>query len=413
MKRGRPTITDVARIAGVSVGTVSNFLNGTVPVREDTGKRIESAIRQLSYRPSMFARALPARTAERARVTEGLPRLLVVGHICVDYLCRVPVLPHRDDRVAASHIEKALGGPAANLAVAAAGVGAPYALRVDLATAVGADGDSEWALSELLDRGVNTLPIRRPAKNRLPRAMVIIEANGSRTIIHETFELSEIDLTANMEVDVPQTRSCLHIEGFHYERMIPSIGRFHEAGWSVSLHTAGLPASSRNPKAFAELVSRIDLTFVNDEILREIFNIRTPLASMIEEARQILSRIRPRGDVVLTLGEFGAVVFRKSGGSQIEVPALPVDRLDATGAGDAFAGVFLSLWLHGAPLEDAARHAAIGASLTTTAEGAQGHIATAAELSDFLCSVEAKTTARTVPRTSADRKENNRNKRRV
>lgn len=391
MQRRRPTIADVAQAAGVSIGTVSNFINGTAVVRDETGERIQNAIRELTYRPSTFARSLSGQSARKQRNSEGLPRLLVVGHICVDYLCRVNVLPHRDDRLAARHIEKALGGPAANLCVAAAGVGEPYALQVDLATAVGDDGDSEWALAELLERGVNTLPIRRPAKNRLPRAIVIIEGNGSRTIIHETFEFSEIDMTANMEVQPPRTRSCLHIEGFHYEPMIPSISRFRELGWNVSLHTAGLPVSVRNPEAFAELLGRVDLTFINDETLREIFNLRTPLAAMIEEARHILSRIKPRGDVVLTLGEFGAVVFRKGGGPQIEVPALPVDRVDATGAGDAFAGVFLSLWLHGASLEDAARHAAIGASLTTTAEGAQACTASAAQLHALLSSVEAKT----------------------
>lgn len=391
MQRKRPTIADVAHTAGVSIGTVSNFLNGTAPVRTETGERIQSAIQELTYRPSTFARSLSVQSGRKQRNLEGLPRLLVVGHICIDYLCRVNVLPHRDDRLAARHIEKALGGPAANLAVAAAGVGQPYALQVDLATAVGDDGDSEWALAELSERGVNALPIRRLANGRLPRAIVIIEGNGSRTIIHETFELSEIDLTANMEVRTAETRSCLHIEGFHYERMIPSIGRFREAGWNVSLHTAGLPVSSRNPQAFTDLVKSVDLTFINDETLREIFNLRTPLASMIEEARGILSRIKPRGDVVLTLGEFGAVVFRKGGGSQIEVPALPVDRVDATGAGDAFAGVFLSLWLHGASLEYAARHAAIGASLTTTAEGAQAYTANAEQLRDLLSSVEAKT----------------------
>lgn len=101
---------------------------------------------------------------------------------------------------------------------------------------------------------------------------------------------------------------------------------------------------------------------------------------MIEEVRLMLSRIKRRGTVVLTLGEFGAVVFPANGGPQIEVPALPVNRVDATGAGDSFAGIFLSLWLHGASLDNAARHAAIGASLTTTVEGAQGYIADFATL---------------------------------
>lgn len=391
MKKGRPTIADVARAAGVSVGTVSNYLNETVPVKAETAERIRGAIQKLAYRPSVFARSLPMLSAKTVHASEGNPRLLVVGHICLDYLCRVPVLPHRDDRIAAEHIDKALGGPAANLAVAAAGVGAPYELQIDLATSIGDDGDSEWALAELLARNVNVLPIRRPIKNRLPRAIVIIEANGSRTIIHETFELSEIDLTENMDIGPANVRSCLHIEGFHYERMVPSIARFHAAGWKVSLHTAGLPAGSRTPAAFAALIRQVDLTFINDEAFREIFDIRTPLASMIDEADRILKRIKARGDVVLTLGEFGAVVFKKSGGAPIEVPALPVTRVDATGAGDAFAGIFLSLWLHDKSLVDAARHAAIGASLTTTAEGAQGRSANAYEIETLLPSVEVKT----------------------
>ena len=61
-----------------------------------------------------------------------LPRLISVGYISVDYVCRVGVLPHRDDRITAEHIEKALGGPAANVAVAAAGVGSGFALDVEL-----------------------------------------------------------------------------------------------------------------------------------------------------------------------------------------------------------------------------------------------------------------------------------------
>ena len=59
MKKGRPTITDVARAAGVSVGTVSNFLNGTVPVKAETAEKIQATIQKLAYRPSVFARSLP------------------------------------------------------------------------------------------------------------------------------------------------------------------------------------------------------------------------------------------------------------------------------------------------------------------------------------------------------------------
>ncbi|WP_271898368.1 carbohydrate kinase family protein [Candidatus Phyllobacterium onerii] len=392
--RRRPTIADVAKCAGVSIGTVSNYINRTAVVRSDTEARIAKAIAELTYRPSAIARSLPGLASDpNLENVSSLPRLLVTGYISVDYLCRVDVLPHRDDRITAQHIEKALGGPAANVAVAAAGVGNPYGLDVQLATAVGDDPDSDWALAELSRRGVHALPIRRPFNNRLSRAIVIIEANGSRTIINEPFELSEIDLTANLPVKPEPRTACLHVEGYHYERMIGSIDRFHEAGWYVSLHSTGLPQNVRTPASFKELVSRIDLTFINDVMLREIFEIRTPLASMLQQTREILANLDKRGTVVLTLGELGAAVFAKGSSQVIEVPALSVNMVDATGAGDSFAGVFLSQWLHGASLVRSAQYAAIAASLTTTAEGAQGLVSTYGELQSALSESNLKVSA--------------------
>ena len=52
------SIRDVARKAGVGVGTVSRVLNGTGYVSADTRKKIESAIEELQYKPNELARNL-------------------------------------------------------------------------------------------------------------------------------------------------------------------------------------------------------------------------------------------------------------------------------------------------------------------------------------------------------------------
>lgn len=52
------TIKDVAALATVSVGTVSNYINGSKYVRPETATRIREAMEKLSYRPNGLARGL-------------------------------------------------------------------------------------------------------------------------------------------------------------------------------------------------------------------------------------------------------------------------------------------------------------------------------------------------------------------
>lgn len=49
---------DVARLAGVSPAVVSYVLNGSHPVSDETRLRVETAIRELDYRPNALARSL-------------------------------------------------------------------------------------------------------------------------------------------------------------------------------------------------------------------------------------------------------------------------------------------------------------------------------------------------------------------
>lgn len=57
-KTGKPTINDVARVAGVSKKTVSRVINRSPLLNEETRERVESVIRELGYVPNPQARAL-------------------------------------------------------------------------------------------------------------------------------------------------------------------------------------------------------------------------------------------------------------------------------------------------------------------------------------------------------------------
>ncbi len=52
------TITQIAQESGVSVATVSRFLNGKVPVSADKKARIEAVVRKYDFTPNALARGL-------------------------------------------------------------------------------------------------------------------------------------------------------------------------------------------------------------------------------------------------------------------------------------------------------------------------------------------------------------------
>ena len=58
VRKRPPTIADVARVANVSLPTVSRVLTGATPVREPTRNKVLAAIKELGYRPNGAARAL-------------------------------------------------------------------------------------------------------------------------------------------------------------------------------------------------------------------------------------------------------------------------------------------------------------------------------------------------------------------
>jgi LacI family transcriptional regulator len=55
------TIKEIASLAGVSVGTVSNVLNGSSTVNPKLRERVEAVMRSLDYQPSFMARSLKGR----------------------------------------------------------------------------------------------------------------------------------------------------------------------------------------------------------------------------------------------------------------------------------------------------------------------------------------------------------------
>ncbi len=113
---GRPTIRDVARLAEVSVGTVSKALNNNGSLRQETRERVIAAARELGFRPNDLAQSLHRgqtftvgliSTDSFGRFTipimEGLEECLTDSRIAV-FMCNATDDPERE----AQHVESLL-----------------------------------------------------------------------------------------------------------------------------------------------------------------------------------------------------------------------------------------------------------------------------------------------------------------
>jgi LacI family transcriptional regulator len=76
-EHGPPTIYDVARVAGVSIASVSRVLNGRRNPLPDTRERVERAAAELGFIPDGAARALSVRLKEVVGVVIRRPEIIV------------------------------------------------------------------------------------------------------------------------------------------------------------------------------------------------------------------------------------------------------------------------------------------------------------------------------------------------
>ena len=90
--------------------------------------------------------------------------------------------------------------------------------------------------------------------------------------------------------------------------------------------------------------------------------------------------------VLLKLGSEGVLVAPSAHARRVHIPVHRVDAIDATGAGDTFAGAFVARLAAGDDPLAAARYANAAAALTTTGYGAVAPIPTADEVAALLAS---------------------------
>jgi ribokinase len=121
----------------------------------------------------------------------------------------------------------------------------------------------------------------------------------------------------------------------------------------------------------AEVLAEVDVLVPNEHELARLTGVapstRSP-AEVAALARRLTSATR---SLVVTLGARGALLVPGDGTPALHQPALPVEPVDTTGAGDCFCGALSTALSRGSSLAEAVRYAVTAAALSTTGAGAR------------------------------------------
>jgi ribokinase len=118
----------------------------------------------------------------------------------------------------------------------------------------------------------------------------------------------------------------------------------------------------------ADMLQNVDYLIVNEI---EALQVAHSLGIVGSDPRQLARDLSAKGNLcaIITLEARGCVAAKA--GALYGQPALPVEVVDTTGAGDAFCGIFAAGLLNGLPWKEALHRASAGASLSCLGLGAQ------------------------------------------
>jgi ribokinase len=272
--------------------------------------------------------------------------IVVFGSINVDLLVPVPHLPAPGETALGADYTIAPGGKGANQALAARRAGA----AVTMIGAVGRDAFAEIGLSLLRRTGVDVSLVAATDRPTGCATITVDPAGGNQIAVASGANLLAAAAHVPDRLLGPETMLLLQREVPIAENatLIRS-ARARGARIVLSLAPAGPITPAR--------LQDIDILIANE-------GEAATLAEATDIARQM------RLGLVVTRGAAGAEALLADGG-RIAIPALTIQPIDTTGAGDTFAGVLGASLDAGLALDLALRRASAAAALACLAVGAQ------------------------------------------
>ncbi|CAI9120910.1 adenosine kinase [Brytella acorum] len=240
------------------------------------------------------------------------------------------------------------GGSAANTAVVARLMGA----NVGYMGKVADDEAGRQYAADLRAEGL-VYPSRPVAGAPVPtaRCIILVTPDGQRTM-HTYLGICTEFGPEDVDAETVRAAAVTYLEGYLFDKpqakaaFVHAAELAHAAGRKVALTLSDAFCVDRHRASFRQLVAgHIDLLFANEAEICALYE-----TAEIDEA--LAAAARDVGIAAVTRSEKGAVVMID--GVRHDVPTGPVQVVDTTGAGDAFAAGFLAAMTRGLGLTECA-----------------------------------------------------------
>lgn len=292
-------------------------------------------------------------------IPDGSPELLVVGELNVDLIFEdLNDLPALESERRSEGMALTLGSSSAILAVNAAAMG----VGVGFVGRIGNDQFGDFIVDTLRQRGLDTSQVITSPQT--PTGVTAIFTYGPRRgMITYPGPMEELTIE-DIPWDYLERVQHLHLSSFYLQRGLRPecttlFARAKEAGLSTSLDTNWDPDENWEDDVF-DVLAFVDVFFPNDEEALRIAG-----CTDLEEAMEVLAG--PGCTVVVTCGADG--VRAKEGDRVVQQAAVPVEPVDAVGAGDTFNAGFLKEYLRDRPLEVCLQQGVLAGAFSTQKAG--------------------------------------------
>ena len=284
--------------------------------------------------------------------------VLVFGSLNLDLVAYAQNLPITGETLIGEKLMRFPGGKGLNQAIAAKRAGS----NVAMVGCIGEDGEGNFLMQVLSQERIETSFVSSsPIATGI--ALIEVSAEGNNRILVIPGANAELKFQSEILSGARKPKVCLAQLEVPLVEATKFLGAAQRQGCITILNPA--PIQSLD----SELIGFIDYLIVNETEASFLAGSKSEVLTQ-DEARLIGTKLISNGSkrVIITLAERGSLYF--DGHSKIYTPALEVEAIDTTAAGDAFCGALASALAEEKPIDYCLKFASAAGGLSVTRAGA-------------------------------------------